>query len=62
MVCEPQQRNTAGRIFGGFLMRRAVELAASTAFCFAGARPVCLGSEEIAFKKPVGAEWGAGWV
>ena len=23
MICQPQQRNTSGRIFGGFLMRRA---------------------------------------
>ena len=23
LLCQPQQRNTAGRIFGGFLMRRA---------------------------------------
>jgi len=31
LITQPQQRNTAGRIFGGFLMRRAYELAFSTA-------------------------------
>jgi acyl-CoA hydrolase len=31
-VCQPQQRNTAGRVFGGFLMRRAYELAFATAY------------------------------
>jgi acyl-coenzyme A thioesterase 9 len=25
-ICQPQDRNTAGRVFGGFLMRRAFEL------------------------------------
>lgn len=31
LITQPQQRNTAGRIFGGFLMRRAYELAFATA-------------------------------
>ena len=39
LICQPQQRNTAGRIFGGFLMRRAFELAYATAYLFAGSRP-----------------------
>lgn len=30
-ICQPQQRNTAGRVFGGFLMRRAFEIAFATA-------------------------------
>ena len=38
-TCQPQQRNMHGRVFGGFLMRRAFELAHSTAYMFAGARP-----------------------
>ncbi|EFN56026.1 hypothetical protein CHLNCDRAFT_145454 [Chlorella variabilis] len=38
-TCQPQQRNMHGRIFGGFLMRRAFELAHSTAYLFAGCRP-----------------------
>ena len=36
---QPQQRNMLSRIFGGFLMRRAYELAFSTAYLFSGARP-----------------------
>lgn len=38
-VCQPQQRNTHGRIFGGFLMRRAYELAFATTYTHAGTRP-----------------------
>lgn len=39
-LAQPQTRNLASQIFGGFLMRRACELAYSTAYVFAGARPV----------------------
>lgn len=39
-TCHFQQRNLHGRIFGGFLLRRAFELAFATCFTFAGARPV----------------------
>lgn len=38
-TCQPQQRNMHGRIFGGFLMRRAYELAFATVHLFAGQRP-----------------------
>lgn len=38
-TCQPQQRNMHGRVFGGFLMRRAYELAYATAHMFAGQRP-----------------------
>jgi len=53
LTCQPQQRNTAGRIFGGFLMRRAFELAFTTAYLFAGRRPVFLELDEVTFKSPV---------
>lgn len=53
LTCQPQQRNTAGRIFGGFLMRRAFELAFSTAHLFAGRRPVFLELDLVSFKSPV---------
>lgn len=49
----PQQRNTAGRIFGGFLIRRAYELARSTAHLFGGRRPVFHELDEVTFKSPV---------
>lgn len=38
-TCQPQQRNMHGRVFGGFLMRRAYELAFATVHMFAGSRP-----------------------
>lgn len=49
-ICHPQQRNIYGHIFGGFLMRRAYELAFLTAYSFAGAAPHFL---EVDFFKPV---------
>ena len=36
MVAQPQVRNMYDRIFGGFLMRRAFELAYATAYAFGG--------------------------
>ena len=53
LIAQPQQRNTAGRIFGGFLMRRAFELAHATAYLFAGRRPVFLELDEVTFRSPV---------
>ena len=54
LIAQPQQRNTAGRVFGGFLMRRAFELAFATAYIFAGAAPQrCAEVDEVSFKMPV---------
>ena len=50
---QPQQRNIHGRIFGGFLMRRAFELAHSTAYLLAASRPRTVVVDEIQFKRPV---------
>ena len=52
-VTQPQHQNTAGRVFGGFLMRRAFELAFSSAYIFSGARPHFLSIDEVTFSKPV---------
>lgn len=52
------QRNLHGRIFGGFLMRRAFELAHSTCYLHAGVRPHTLSIDEITFKRPVEVRWG----
>ena len=52
-ICQPQQRNTHGRIFGGFLMRKALELAFSTTYAFAGAAPLFLEADHVDFLKPV---------
>ncbi|KDD73141.1 hypothetical protein H632_c2492p0 [Helicosporidium sp. ATCC 50920] len=52
-VCQPQQRNIHGRVFGGLLMRRAYELAFVAAYQYAGAVPRSLGIDEVQFKHPV---------
>lgn len=57
-ICQPQQRNIHGRIFGGFLMRRAFELAFSTAYAFAGAAPHFLEVDHVDFFKPVSNQQG----
>ncbi|KAL2470125.1 Thioesterase/thiol ester dehydrase-isomerase superfamily protein [Abeliophyllum distichum] len=53
LICQPQQRNIHGRIFGGFLMRRAFELAYATAYTFAGSAPCFLEVDHVDFLKPV---------
>ncbi|KAG8369399.1 hypothetical protein BUALT_Bualt14G0007100 [Buddleja alternifolia] len=53
LMCQPQQRNIHGRIFGGFLMRRAFELAFATAYSFAGSAPCFLEVDHVDFLKPV---------
>ncbi|CAK7322774.1 unnamed protein product [Dovyalis caffra] len=52
-ICQPQQRNIHGRIFGGFLMRKAFELAFSNAYAFAGAAPRFVEVDHVDFFKPV---------
>lgn len=53
LVCQPQQRNIHGRIFGGFLMRKAFELAFSTAYVFAGTAPRFEEVDHVDFFRPV---------
>lgn len=53
LICQPQQRNIHGRIFGGFLMHRAFELAFSTVYVFAGMRPCFQEVDHVDFLKPV---------
>uniref|UniRef100_G1SMI2 Acyl-CoA thioesterase 9 n=1 Tax=Oryctolagus cuniculus TaxID=9986 RepID=G1SMI2_RABIT len=52
-ICHPQQRNIFNRIFGGFLMRKAYELAWATACSFGGSRPFVVAVDDIMFQKPV---------
>ncbi|KAM5562890.1 hypothetical protein ABKV19_017858 [Rosa sericea] len=52
LICQPQQRNIHGRIFGGFLMQRAFELAFSTAYAFAGLLPCFLEVDHVDFLRP----------
>lgn len=53
LICQPQQRNIHGRIFGGFLMHRAFELAFSTAYAFAGLMPSFLEVDHVNFLRHV---------
>ncbi|XP_020539250.2 acyl-coenzyme A thioesterase 9, mitochondrial isoform X2 [Jatropha curcas] len=53
LICQPQQRNIHGRIFGGFLMHRAFELAFSTAYAFAGLVPYFLEVDHVDFLRPI---------
>eukprot|EP01035_Chromulina_nebulosa_P018383 gene18383-24082_t len=52
-VCQPQSGNTAGRVFGGFLMHRAYDLALATGYTFAGSYPQFREVDKIIFKSPV---------
>eukprot|EP00401_Gymnodinium_catenatum_P028028 CAMPEP_0117581732 /NCGR_PEP_ID=MMETSP0784-20121206/66004_1 /TAXON_ID=39447 /ORGANISM="" /LENGTH=447 /DNA_ID=CAMNT_0005382103 /DNA_START=71 /DNA_END=1414 /DNA_ORIENTATION=+ len=53
LTAMPQHRNTAGKIFGGFLIRRAYELANATAYLFGGRRPVFHELDQVIFRSPV---------
>ena len=53
MIAQPQAQNLHHRVFGGFLMRRAFELAFSNAYLFGGKRPVFLEVDEVSFASPV---------
>lgn len=53
LICQPQQRNIHGRIFGGFLMHRAFELAFSTCYAFVGHTPFFLEVDHVDFLRPV---------
>jgi acyl-coenzyme A thioesterase 9 len=52
-IAQPQVRNLANKIFGGFLMRRAFELAFSTSYSFGGEWPQMLEVDNITFNSPV---------
>jgi len=52
-VAQPQQRNLSGRVFGGFLLRRAYELAFANCQLFSGGQPMFVEMSDIDFKLPV---------
>ncbi|ETO22701.1 hypothetical protein RFI_14493 [Reticulomyxa filosa] len=54
-ICQPQELNRNGKIFGGYLMRGAYELSRACAFRFAGYhnRPIFASSDGITFENPV---------
>ena len=53
VICHHQYRNIHGRIFGGFLMRQAYELAFLNAYTFLGSQPVFREVDQIVFRRPV---------
>lgn len=53
IICQPQQRNLHGRIFGGFLMCCAYELAYAACYVFVGRRPHFREVDHVDFHRPV---------
>jgi len=53
ILMQPQQRNIHGKIFGGYLMLLAYELAWSTAYCYAKVPPTLRAIDSIHFLAPV---------
>ncbi|GFS10267.1 acyl-coenzyme A thioesterase 9, mitochondrial [Elysia marginata] len=54
IICHPEQRNLYNKMFGGFLMRQAYELAWSNASIYSKKRPgMCKVVDDILFRKPV---------
>lgn len=52
-ICFPQERNIHGKLFGGYLMREAYELAYANAMLFCRGRPSFVAQDDITFRKPV---------
>ncbi|XP_069103538.1 acyl-coenzyme A thioesterase 9, mitochondrial-like [Argopecten irradians] len=52
-ICFPEQRNLYNKIFGGFLMRKAFELAWTNAAMYCKSRPYVTAVDDILFMKPV---------
>merc|ERR1712142_494582 len=53
VVCQPENRNHYNKIFGGFIMKQAFELAWANTYVFGKSRPLCRRMEDILFKAPV---------
>ncbi|CAD5229367.1 unnamed protein product [Bursaphelenchus okinawaensis] len=51
--CFPEDQNFYGKMFGGFLMRQAYELAAINSKLFARTRTECIAMDDIVFAEPV---------
>ncbi|KAK3086446.1 hypothetical protein FSP39_018538 [Pinctada imbricata] len=52
-ICFPEQRNLYNKIFGGYLMRKAYELAWANASLYCKSRPFVKVVDDIAFLRPV---------
>jgi len=53
IICQPEHRNRFNKIFGGFIMRQAFELAWANSFVFGKSRPFCMHMDDIWFRAPV---------
>lgn len=53
IICQPEHRNRTNKIFGGFIMRQAFELAWANAYVFGKSRPFCMHMDDIWFRAPV---------
>lgn len=53
VVCQPENRNRFNKIFGGFIMRQAFELAWGNAYIFCRERPYTVYMDDISFEAPV---------
>nr|XP_040572619.1 acyl-coenzyme A thioesterase 9, mitochondrial-like [Lepeophtheirus salmonis] len=52
-LCQPENRNRFNKIFGGFIMREAAELAWMNAYTYSGQVPSFYHIDDIIFRKPV---------
>ena len=52
-VCQPKNRNPYYKMFGGFLMRKAFELAWVNAYVYSGRRCFIVCMDDILFRAPV---------
>lgn len=50
-LCQPQDRNIHGKIFGGYLMREAYELGLTNALLFANGPVLFVAQDDITFRK-----------
>jgi len=53
IICQPENRNRFNKIFGGFLMRLAVELAWANSYVYTKGLPILSHVDDIVFRKPV---------
>eukprot|EP00096_Caligus_rogercresseyi_P015245 TRINITY_DN7698_c0_g1_i1.p1 TRINITY_DN7698_c0_g1~~TRINITY_DN7698_c0_g1_i1.p1 ORF type:complete len:424 (+),score=74.29 TRINITY_DN7698_c0_g1_i1:82-1353(+) len=52
-LCQPEHRNRFNKIFGGYIMRQAVELAWMNCYTYCGQVPSFYHIDDIVFRKPV---------
>ena len=53
IICQPENRNRFNKIFGGFIMRQAFELAWANTYVYGKCRPYIVHVDDILFRKPV---------